>query len=242
MERCKKAGVRVMMITGDMMATAQSVARQCGILPDKRSNDPQGSHCLLGSEVRKRDKEGTLKDIVRDIAVVARASPADKHILVTALKELGEVVAVTGDGTNDAPALSAANVGLSMGISGTEVGTLCRPCHLTPPLHSWLCEQIAKEASDIIILDDNFRSIVLAVLWGRSILENIRKFLVFQLTINVTALMLTFIVACTNGGSTTKFPLTPVQLLWVSGECQAYPCYANILVPFYSVVFHEFDP
>ena len=128
------------------------------------------------------------------VRVLARCKPADKHLMVTALQRLGEVVAVTGDGTNDAPALKKADVGLAMGIAGTDV---------------------AKEAADIIILDDDFRSIVAAVRWGRSIKANIRKFLAFQLTINIVALTLTFFSACTSGGR-NELPLKPVQLLWVN--------------------------
>lgn len=136
-----------------------------------------------------------LDSVVKRICVLARSSPADKALLVKLLKERKEVVGVTGDGTNDAPALLEADVGLAMGIAGTDV---------------------AKEAANIVILDDNFFSIVASVKWGRSIRENIRKFLLFQLTINVVALALTFVVACFNQGSTTKFPLTSVQLLWVN--------------------------
>ena len=128
------------------------------------------------------------------VRVLARCKPGDKHLMVTALQASGEVVAVTGDGTNDAPALKKADVGLAMGIAGTDV---------------------AKDAADIIILDDDFKSIVAAVRWGRSIKENIRKFLAFQLTINIVALTLTFFSACTSGGR-NELPLKPVQLLWVN--------------------------
>jgi Ca2+-transporting ATPase len=124
---------------------------------------------------------------------MARSSPTDKYILVTRLKALGEVVAVTGDGTNDAPALKQAHVGFSMGITGTEV---------------------AKEASDIILMDDNFSSIVKAVMWGRNVYDSIRKFLQFQLTVNVVAVSLAFIGAITNEHG--ESPLKPVQLLWVN--------------------------
>jgi len=123
--------------------------------------------------------------------VLARSSPTDKYTLVTRLRHNGEVVSVTGDGTNDAPALKAADVGLAMGIAGTEV---------------------AKEASDIIIMDDNFSSIAKSVLWGRSVYDNIRKFLTFQLTVNVVALVVAFVGAITGRGT----PLTAVQLLWVN--------------------------
>jgi len=125
------------------------------------------------------------------LRVLARSAPTDKLRLVQLLKEMGEVVAVTGDGTNDAPALKEADVGLAMGIAGTEV---------------------AKQAADIIILDDNFASIVKSVMWGRCVYDNIRKFLQFQLTVNVVALVVAFIGAVTNYGT----PLTAVQLLWVN--------------------------
>jgi len=122
---------------------------------------------------------------------MARSSPLDKLKLVKALKKRGHVVAVTGDGTNDAPALHEADIGLSMGISGTEV---------------------AKESSDIIILDDNFTSVVKVVRWGRSVYANIQKFIQFQLTVNVTALTINFVAAISSG----NVPLTAVQLLWVN--------------------------
>jgi len=122
---------------------------------------------------------------------LVRSTPADKFRLVNCLRAAGEVVAVTGDGTNDAPALSAADVGLAMGITGTEV---------------------AKQAADIIILDDNFASIVKSVMWGRCVYDNIRKFLQFQLTVNVVALLVAFVGAVTDYGT----PLTAIQLLWVN--------------------------
>jgi Ca2+-transporting ATPase len=132
-----------------------------------------------------------LEKMLPRLQVLARSTPSDKHLLVTTLKKMGEVVAVTGDGTNDAAALKAANVGLSMGIAGTEV---------------------AKEASDIVIMDDNFASIVKSVLWGRSVYENVRKFLQFQITINIAAVLITFVGSVSERG----FPLTAVQLLWIN--------------------------
>ena len=185
--RCQAAGIRVMMVTGDHRDTAAHIATQCGILRP-------GGLVLEGPQFRAMLPEERAAAAPM-LAVLARSSPTDKHLLVTTLKAMGEVVAVTGDGTNDAPALRAADVGLAMGIAGTEV---------------------AKEASDIIVLDDRFASIVASVKWGRSIKENIRKFLTFQLTINIVALTLTFVTACANGGSTDAFPLKPVQLLWVN--------------------------
>jgi Ca2+-transporting ATPase len=187
---CNKAGIRVMMVTGDHKDTASHIARECGILKPEL-----GQEVMEGPQFRQLSDEDRVK-VCSKLAVLARSSPTDKHLLVKTLKEMGEIVAVTGDGTNDAPALRAADVGLAMGIAGTEV---------------------AKEASDIVILDDRFSSIVASVRWGRSIKENIRKFLTFQLTINIVALTLTFVTACANGGDTeTNFPITAVQLLWLN--------------------------
>ncbi len=131
------------------------------------------------------------KKIVRNLRVLARSRPEDKYLLVTGLKEQGNVVAVTGDGTNDAPALKKADVGFAMGLTGTDV---------------------AKHACDIIVMDDNFASIVKAVVWGRSIYDNIRKFLVFQLTINIVAIATAFIGSCILKES----PLAAIQLLWIN--------------------------
>ena len=130
-------------------------------------------------------------EIIGQLKVLARSSPQDKYLLVTGLKNQGKVVAVTGDGTNDAPALKKADVGFAMGIAGTEV---------------------AKEASDIILLDDNFSTIVTAIMWGRNIYASVRKFLQFQLTVNVVAVFIAFIGGVVLGES----PLTTVQLLWVN--------------------------
>jgi Ca2+-transporting ATPase len=190
--QCKKSGIFVRMVTGDNILTAQHIARECGILNDD-------GLAMEGPDFRKLGDE-ELDEILPRLQVLARSSPSDKYRLVKRLKEKGEVVAVTGDGTNDGPALKEADVGLSMGISGT---------------------QIAKEASDIILLDDNFNSIVKSVLWGRSIFENIRKFLQFQLTVNIVALLLTIITALTSlipigNLSNMEPPLTAVQLLWVN--------------------------
>jgi Ca2+-transporting ATPase len=134
-----------------------------------------------------------MDEVIPRLQVLARSSPEDKRILVGRLKELGETVAVTGDGTNDAPALKLADVGFSMGITGTEV---------------------AKEASSIILMDDNFSSIVKAVSWGRCVNDAVKKFLQFQLTVNITAVLLTFISAVAS--SSQKSVLTAVQLLWVN--------------------------
>jgi Ca2+-transporting ATPase len=181
--QCQRAGITVRMVTGDNIATAKTIARECGILTE-------GGIAMEGSEFRNLSEQ-QLDLIIPKLQVLARSSPIDKFTLVKRLKELGEVVAVTGDGTNDAPALNEAHIGLAMGIAGTDV---------------------AKEASDIIILDDNFSSIVSAVMWGRCVYDNIRKFLQFQLTINVVALITAFLAAVTDRG----LPLKTVQLLWVN--------------------------
>jgi Ca2+-transporting ATPase len=191
--QCKRSGIFVRMVTGDNILTAQHIARECGILDDD-------GIAMEGPDFRKLEDD-EIDEILPRLQVLARSSPTDKYKLVKRLKDKGEVVAVTGDGTNDGPALKEADVGLSMGIAGT---------------------QIAKEASDIIIMDDNFSSIVKAVLWGRSIFENIRKFLQFQLTVNIVALVVTIVTALTsfilkgNDGNNMEPPLTAVQLLWVN--------------------------
>nr|GMC55759.1 calcium-transporting ATPase 9, plasma membrane-type-like isoform X2 [Ipomoea batatas] len=153
------------MVTGDNIQTAKAIALECGIL----SSDA---------------------DITAD-DVMGRSSPSDKLLLVQTLRKQGDVVAVTGDGTNDAPALHEADIGLAMGIQGTEV---------------------AKESSDIIILDDNFASVVKVVRWGRSVYANIQKFIQFQLTVNVAALVINVVAAISSG----DVPLNTVQLLWVN--------------------------
>ncbi len=181
--RCRGAGIDVKMVTGDNRATAEQIARQIGMLDE-------GELVMTGPELDELN-EAELRRIAPDLRILARSSPGNKHQLVHALRERKEVVAVTGDGTNDAPALRHADVGLSMGLCGTEV---------------------AKEASDIVLLDDNFSSIVRAAVWGRSIFENIRKFLQFQLTVNVAALAVAFTGALLGFGT----PLTAVQLLWVN--------------------------
>eukprot|EP01126_Amoeba_proteus_P065229 TRINITY_DN923_c0_g1_i8.p1 TRINITY_DN923_c0_g1~~TRINITY_DN923_c0_g1_i8.p1 ORF type:complete len:984 (-),score=211.52 TRINITY_DN923_c0_g1_i8:464-3337(-) len=185
--KCVGAGITVRMITGDNILTAKKIAIQCGILT-------ADGVAMEGREFRDMsDEERTalLANKSHPLQVLARAVPNDKLVLVKVLKSLGEVVAVTGDGTNDGPALKEADVGLAMGISGTDV---------------------AREMADIIIMDDNFASIVVAVKWGRSVYDNIRKFLQFQLTVNVVALLTAFIGAVSAYGT----PLTALQLLWVN--------------------------
>lgn len=181
---CKAAGINVRMVTGDNVNTAKAIARECGILTD------QGI-VIEGKDFREKSEE-ELGVLIPKIQVMARSSPMDKHILVKNLRtKFEEVVAVTGDGTNDAPALHEADIGLAMGIAGTEV---------------------AKESADVIVLDDNFSTIVSVAKWGRSVYINIQKFVQFQLTVNVVALVVNFFSACMTGSA----PLTAVQLLWVN--------------------------
>ncbi|XVE62819.1 hypothetical protein DITRI_Ditri06bG0150600 [Diplodiscus trichospermus] len=184
---CKKAGVCIKMITGDNMHTARAIAFECGILdPNENLRDA----VVEGVQFRNYSPEERTQKI-ENIRVMARSSPFDKLLMVQSLKQKGHVVAVTGDGTNDAPALKEADIGLSMGIQGTEV---------------------AKESSDIVILDDNFTSVATVLRWGRCVYNNIQKFIQFQLTVNVAALVINFIAAVSSG----KVPLTAVQLLWVN--------------------------
>jgi len=199
-KQCKKAGIVVRMVTGDNINTARSIAYKCGILDDE---DCVNNLVIEGREFnnRIRDDNGNIKQELIDqiwpkLRVLARSSPTDKHTLVkgiidSKLTESREVVAVTGDGTNDGPALKIADVGFAMGIAGTDV---------------------AREASDIILTDDNFTSIVKAVIWGRNVYDSISKFLTFQLTVNVVAVMVSCIGAITSGES----PFSAIQLLWVN--------------------------
>ncbi|KAL2466005.1 putative calcium-transporting ATPase 11 [Abeliophyllum distichum] len=181
---CLAAGITVRMVTGDNINTAKAIAKECGILLD---NDL----AIEGPDFRQKTPDQMVQ-IIPKIKVMARSSPTDKHVLVKTLRgRLKEVVAVTGDGTNDAPALHEADIGLAMGISGTEV---------------------AKESADVIVLDDNFATIVNVARWGRAVYINIQKFVQFQLTVNIVALMINFISACISGSA----PLTAVQLLWVN--------------------------
>ncbi|KAF3031983.1 hypothetical protein E8E12_003108 [Didymella heteroderae] len=182
---CQHAGVYVRMVTGDNILTAKAIAEDCGILVP-------GGVVMEGPTFRKLSKKD-MDAVIPKLCVLARSSPEDKRRLVKRLKELGETVAVTGDGTNDAPALKTADVGFSMGIAGTEV---------------------AKEASAIILMDDNFASIVKALLWGRAVNDAVKKFLQFQITVNTTAVMLTFVSAVSS--SDQQSVLTAVQLLWVN--------------------------
>ncbi|XP_008463118.2 putative calcium-transporting ATPase 11, plasma membrane-type isoform X1 [Cucumis melo] len=183
-QACLAAGITVRMVTGDNINTARAIAKECGILTED-------GLAIEGPEFRNKSQD-EMEKLIPKLQVMARSSPLDKHTLVGQLrKTFKEVVAVTGDGTNDAPALHEADIGLAMGIAGTEV---------------------AKENADVVIMDDNFTTIVNVARWGRAVYINIQKFVQFQLTVNVVALMLNFISACASGSA----PLTAVQMLWVN--------------------------
>jgi Ca2+-transporting ATPase len=182
--QCRAAGIDVKMITGDNVETARAIGREVGLL------DSADALVLTSADLATMNDDA-LKEALPRLRVVARARPLDKYRLVRLLQEMSEVVAVTGDGTNDAPALKKADVGLSMGIAGTEV---------------------AKEASKIVLLDDSFATIVRAVHWGRALYENIQRFIQFQLTINVSALVIAFLGPFVG----VKPPFTILQLLWIN--------------------------
>ncbi|KAJ1671071.1 plasma membrane calcium, partial [Coemansia sp. RSA 25] len=185
--RCQNAGITVRMVTGDNPLTARAIATQCGIF-----TPGMGGIILEGPKFRRLTPE-QMEFIVPRLQVLARSSPEDKRMLVEWLRTHGEVVAVTGDGTNDGPALKAANVGFSMGIAGTEV---------------------AKEASSIVLLDDNFKSIVRACMWGRTVNDAVKKFLQFQITVNITAVLIAFVSSVADKEEKSVF--TAVQLLWIN--------------------------
>lgn len=184
-KRCQAAGIVVRMVTGDNALTARAIATECGI-------KTENGIIMEGPEFRELS-DSDMDKVLPSLQVLARSSPEDKRILVERLKHLGETVAVTGDGTNDGPALKTADVGFSMGIAGTEV---------------------AKEASAIVLMDDNFSSIITAIKWGRAVNDAVSKFLQFQLTVNITAVLLAFISSVSNPQSHSV--LTAVQLLWVN--------------------------
>ncbi|KAK3411184.1 hypothetical protein EUGRSUZ_J03161 [Eucalyptus grandis] len=184
---CVEAGIKVRMVTGDNIQTAKAIALECGILgPSDDFSEPNVIEGCVFRALSEKDQQQCAKKIT----VMGRSSPSDKLLLVQALRKGGDVVAVTGDGTNDAPALHEADIGLAMGIQGTEV---------------------AKENADIIILDDDFASVVKVVRWGRSVYANIQKFIQFQLTVNCAAMVINA-VASPSG----DVPLNAVQLLWVN--------------------------
>ncbi|XP_055023446.1 plasma membrane calcium-transporting ATPase 3a isoform X4 [Misgurnus anguillicaudatus] len=197
-KKCQRAGITVRMVTGDNINTARAIASKCGII-----HPGDDFLCMEGKDFNRRirNEKGEIEQeridkIWPKLRVLARSSPTDKHTLVkgiidSTVLEQRQVVAVTGDGTNDGPALKKADVGFAMGIAGTDV---------------------AKEASDIILTDDNFSSIVKAVMWGRNVYDSISKFLQFQLTVNVVAVIVAFTGACITQDS----PLKAVQMLWVN--------------------------
>jgi len=213
----QKAGVTVRMVTGDNIVTAMAIAHQCHIIAKEEIGDqracmegpvfynliggllcrtcnkkvPLDCKCEPEERVEEVFDNKTFRELQPRLKVLARSRPEDKYLLVTGLRQNGDVVAVTGDGTNDAPALKKADVGFAMGKTGTDV---------------------CKEAADILIQDDSFTSIVKAAMWGRNVYDNIQRFLQFQLTVNVVALITTFIGSCI----TKETPLKPIQLLWVN--------------------------
>jgi Ca2+-transporting ATPase len=189
--RCRSAGIQVKMITGDNVETARAIAFDIGLVDRRDAPINSADSAILTSDKLAELSDEELKARLPKLTVLARARPLDKYRIVKLLQELGEVVAVTGDGTNDAPALKKADVGLAMGIAGTEV---------------------AKEASKIVLLDDSFATIVKAVQWGRSLYENIQRFIQFQLTINVSALTIAFLGPFFG----VKAPFTVLQLLWIN--------------------------
>ncbi|KAL4558037.1 hypothetical protein LXL04_036233 [Taraxacum kok-saghyz] len=182
-EICLAAGITVRMVTGDNINTARAIAKECGILTE--------AGLAIEGPVFRAKSDAEKRELAPRIQVMARSSPTDKLKLVEQLRGLSEVVAVTGDGTNDAPALHESDIGFAMGIAGTEV---------------------AKEQADVIVMDDDFATIVKVAKWGRAVYINIQKFVQFQLTVNIVALMINFVSACITGSA----PLTAVQLLWVN--------------------------
>jgi Ca2+ transporting ATPase len=208
--QCKTAGIQVIMCTGDNIDTANAISLNAGIVTEAQLEESEMTS-MTGKQFRERvgglkqvinpvkpgetiDKVANMKEfrnIKKYLRVLARSSPEDKYLLVTGIQDSGGVVAVTGDGTNDAPALTKADVGFAMGKTGTDV---------------------AKGASDIILLDDNFSSIIVALKYGRNVYDNVRKFLQFQLTVNVVAMFIVFFGSVILKDS----PLTAVQMLWVN--------------------------
>lgn len=198
---CVGAGIGIKIVTGDTPATAREIARQIGLWNDGADSD---RNQMTGTEFAAMSDEELLPR-VQELKIMSRARPLDKQRLVRLLQQCGEVVAVTGDGTNDAPALNFANVGLSMG-TGTSV---------------------AKDASDITLLDDSFASIATAVMWGRSLYRNIQRFVLFQLTINFAAILICFVGVLFG----TDMPLTVVQILWVNIIMDTFAAMAMASLP-----------
>ncbi len=206
---CVEAGVKVKIVTGDTSGTAIEIGRQIGLWTEE---DQEEVNLITGKDFGRLSDEELLER-VGDIKIMSRARPMDKERLVRLLQQRGEVVAVTGDGTNDAPALNAAQIGLSMG-NGTSV---------------------AKEASDITILDNSFHSIVRAVMWGRSLYHNIQRFILFQMTINVAACLIVLLGAILG----TESPLTVTQMLWVNLIMDTLAALALASLPPDPNVMHE---
>lgn len=204
---CHTAGIDVKMITGDNVVTASSIGRQIGILSDS------SNHRVISGPEFEALEDSVASTIIGDLKIMYRARPSDKLKLVRLLQERGQVVAVTGDGTNDAPSLNRANVGLAMG-TGT---------------------QVAKEASDIILLDDSFASIVNAVRWGRTLFHNIQKFLFFQLTINLLAVA----IVLTGPFTGITLPLTVTQMLWVNLIMDTFAALALATEPPHSGIMRQ---
>lgn len=207
-KECIDAGIRIKIVTGDTPGTAREIGRQIGLISDTDTDD-----CIITGPDFAALSDKELEARIMDLKIISRARPMDKKRLVETLQRLGQVVAVTGDGTNDAPALKAAHVGLSMG-DGTSV---------------------AKEASDITIVDNSFSSIGKAVMWGRSLYQNIQRFLLFQLTVNVTACLLVLVGAFMG----TESPLTVTQMLWINLIMDTFAAMALASLPPSERVMHE---
>ena len=211
--QCEQAGIDVKIVTGDTAETAREIGRQIGLIPDSSPAVGEGNVLSITGAAFAALSDDEAQKIVTGLKVMSRARPTDKQRLVSLLQRQGQVVAVTGDGTNDAPALNHAHVGLSLG-SGTSV---------------------AKQASDITLLDDSFRSIVHAVMWGRSLYKNIQRFIFFQLVVNVTALLLVLFGAFVG----TELPLTITQILWINLIMDTFAAMALASLPPSREVMHE---
>ena len=232
-QKCKTAGIQVIMCTGDNIDTAIAISKNAGIVTKAQVEESEYS-CMTGKNFREAvggliqvqdpenpdkmiDKVANMnkfREIKKYLRVLARSSPEDKYLLVTGIQDCEGVVAVTGDGTNDAPALTKADVGFSMGITGTDV---------------------AKGASDIILLDDNFSSIVVALKYGRNVYDSVRKFLQFQLTVNVVAMFIVFLGSVLLKDS----PLTAVQMLWVNLIMDTFAALALATEPPYETILER---